>query len=106
VSGSYSFRININGLTAMVENTAVQNLSINPNPASGKAQISYTAEKDAVLKLQLYNSLGVCLKSLSAASKAGQNTLQLPVNGLAAGAYLLIVSDAGGAVSTFRFIVE
>jgi hypothetical protein len=87
---------------SVVEVKPVSEISIVPNPFSELTEVVLTAPlKDA--EMAIYNMMGQMVKR-----EAGINGQRVTLSreGLAAGVYLLRVSDGSGALSVRKFIVE
>ena len=74
-----------------------------PNPCTDKLYLEFTLEKGSDVKIQLYNSAGIEVSSMSASgSIAGPNKLAIDVSGQANGYYSIkITSDSYSKVIPF-----
>ncbi|MBF9222351.1 DUF4961 domain-containing protein [Hymenobacter ruricola] len=86
---------------------AVLRLTAAPNPSSSTAQLQYELPAPAAVTLTVQNLLGATVRTLSAAAPqaAGSHSLSLPVQGLAAGVYLVRLSTPQLS-QTIRLVVQ
>jgi trimeric autotransporter adhesin len=76
--------------TNVLENSNEFNLSLYPNPATSELNISFNLEKVSHVNLQLYNSLGQLVKTISDKKlHAGENKINFSTETLPAGVYYL-----------------
>lgn len=74
-----------NGKTEIAET-----LSIRPNPANSRAEIIFTAEKTAVVRVQVLNRAGACVLDLgNMRTEAGNTRIELPLQNLVPGLYFV-----------------
>ncbi len=82
------------------EATDLEIVQVVPVPAKDQLNISYTAINGELLQLNLYNTAGqVVLSKTLTASNNGLNSLQLELEGLLSGVYLLNVTNQERSVS-------
>ncbi|GAA4350684.1 hypothetical protein GCM10023185_08680 [Hymenobacter saemangeumensis] len=77
-----------------------------PNPARHEATLLLPALPARTVAVQLYNALGQSVLSLSFPTAEAGSTLRLPLQGLAAGVYILRISAGSGAPLTKRLVIE
>lgn len=69
---------------------STENISLYPNPSSGKTKINYDLEKPSEIKIELYNPLGEKLRMLlDAKEEAGSHEHEFDLSGLASGSYFV-----------------
>jgi spore coat protein A, manganese oxidase len=85
-------------------------LSIYPNPVSGPAILNYALPFDGQVKIQVFNSIGVLVRTLADESKTtGKYTMNLDFNSLTRGVYMAKITLRGNGpvqVYTARFVVN
>jgi hypothetical protein len=75
-----------------------------PNPASGRASLRVSLTRPAELAWELLDLQGRVLRADAPGRLTGENVLTLPLEGLAAGTYLVRVT-AGGRAYRERLVV-
>ena len=86
---------------------AVQNgLRVYPNPASDHVRISFTADDNSSVQIEVYDLGGRMVRSFSKDySASGEHTETIDLNGLATGSYVL-KSSIDGKVSASKLLVQ
>ncbi len=81
--------------TVSVEQVAllVDGLSIFPNPTNGDATIRFSVESASDMTINIYNSLGARVSHQNLGMVEGEQVLTAPTSGLAAGLYLVELTD-------------
>lgn len=101
---------NVQGLQIQNTNTQAQgyyattDLAISPNPASSFIQVSWEATQEADGQLQVLDITGRILRTYNYSSTEGYNTMDLTIDDLQSGVYLLSLQTENGAVTTKRFV--
>jgi hypothetical protein len=73
-----------------------ENISLYPNPASGKTKISYTLDKSSQVKIEIFNPLGEKLRTiLDAKQEVGNYEQEFDLLRLASGAYFFKIEFDG-----------
>jgi FAD synthase len=80
-------------------------MQVIPNPASNNANLVFDMLTDAKVLVSVTDVTGKVVKSLTANSTLGQNTININVNDLTAGIYFVSVS-ANNQKTTAKLIVE
>ncbi|CAN5493144.1 hypothetical protein BH11BAC1_BH11BAC1_14510 [soil metagenome] len=76
------------------QNKLMASLSISPNPATEKAELKYNLLENTNLQIQLYSLQGKLVRELfNGKCTKGENMLEVNTQLLAAGSYLIKVSD-------------
>jgi hypothetical protein len=87
------------------EPAEVKLLGTAPNPVRSRARVRYAVPEDREVRLQVYDVLGRRVETVAGAdAEAGRNEVQLSVEGLSSGVYVLRL-EAGEAVRTQRLTV-
>jgi hypothetical protein len=81
------------------------NSYIYPNPARGNTTLAIDLKNNANVEVTLTNMVGQTLKSTKSVAYAGANNIDIDVNGLAKGIYMINVK-VDGASSAKKLIVE
>ncbi len=76
-----------------------------PNPTHDVINIPVILSSKSSVKIDITNTLGQIVKTVSATDVAGEQTIQVKVNGFAKGMYFVTVT-ADGKASTAKFSVE
>ncbi len=100
---SYSFPPSALGLAENVE--ANVDLGVYPNPAQDMLHVDLSLKTDANYSIQMTNMLGQVVLEQSADLVQGNNTVDLDVNSLTPGVYVVAVKSGQSAVTT-KVIVE
>jgi len=88
-------------------NTGIKIISLNPTVINkGYAVLQVAAAKAGKLKLTVFDINGRLIQTKWSAVTAGSNVLRLDVATLAAGSYLLHVSDEDGSATTIRLLKQ
>ena len=77
-----------------------------PNPATASFRISYLGEKAGTLNVVVYDLTGRAIRQFAWIVQSGYNTLPVQMRDMPAGAYLVRVTDAAGAASTLRVVMQ
>lgn len=96
------------GSTSGVETLSniISSLRLYPNPASNNISIDITLEKKQKVEINLYNSLGQKLNAYRVLEgEMGENFLQIDVEQLPEGVYLVEILAGGKRAITQRFLV-
>jgi len=88
-----------------IEENNLNNIKLFPNPTANILNISFLANNDAELKLQVINSIGQILIHKQITISENQNYFSLPVDELATGTYMLSI-QSGNKFNHFQFIKE
>ena len=83
-----------------------QSLSAYPNPTSGKATVSFTADRNAKYTMKVVDMIGNILVNESISATEGFNTNEINLENVAKGIYLISVQTEGEEAQTMRLIVE
>jgi hypothetical protein len=89
----------ISGITAIgIGRIRTTQMSLYPNPISGQSsiQLRFMTEYTGQAWLQLYNSTGQQLTSVSVNCMSGENIFHIPVHTLIAGLYFIELKDISG----------
>jgi hypothetical protein len=70
---------------------AVENMRVFPNPATSRTKVDFDLFTDAKVVINLVNNSGQIVHSSSVTSKAGKIEYVIPLNGLAAGLYHVVL---------------
>jgi 1,4-alpha-glucan branching enzyme len=94
-------------LPTRVQATTALRLSAAPNPATGTTLVNYELPTPAAVTLTVQNVLGATVRTLATglSQSAGPHSLSLPVEGLAAGVYLVRLQTAQ-FTQTIRLVVQ
>ncbi len=84
---------------------SVNNSYIYPNPANNQATLSIDLKNNSTVELKLINMVGQVVTSSKTYAFTGANTINLDINGLAKGIYMVSVK-VDGASSTKKLIVD
>lgn len=85
---------------------STRNSVIYPNPAKGSAVLSIDLKDNASkIEVSVMNMVGQQVKSSQTSSQIGQNNINVDLNGLSQGIYMVNVK-VGGAISTKKLVVE
>jgi Secretion system C-terminal sorting domain len=94
----------VNGISENAIASAT-NSYIYPNPARGNTTLAIDLKNNANVEVTLTNMVGQVLKSTKKVAYTGSNNIDVDVNGLAKGIYMVNVK-VDGANSTKKLIVE
>lgn len=85
----------------------VETLSLRPNPAKDRAEISFTAEKATTVRVQVLNRTGVCVLDLgNIRTENGDTRIELPLQSLVPGMYFVILRGESVNLSSKLVIVR
>ena len=92
------FRTNFPLAVKRADAALTEELRITPNPASSKTNIEYSLTKQTSLSLQLYDCIGRIVRTIDIGNKpAGNHTISLSCDGLAAGVYRIAIKSSSSA---------
>lgn len=93
-------------VTSVTENTSINGVAIYPNPASTFAQLTFTLTEATNINASLVNVMGQKVAAINGGNFApGTHTVNLDINGLAAGVYFVNL-NTGNSVVTEKLIVR
>ncbi len=93
-------------LSSQRASAAVLQLTAQPNPAGSVAQLRYELPQAATVQVTVTNLLGATVQTLPASRQsAGTRTLELPLQNLANGVYLVRL-NAGAQQQSIRLVVN
>ena len=93
----------VNEVVGIQEITNVSQLEVFPNPTSDVLNVRYSLQNAEKLKFELYNSVGSLIQlEEQGVQPTGNYVKQIDTNPLAAGVYLLQISNISGVISTVR----
>lgn len=93
-------------ITSVAENTNIKGVSVYPNPASSFAQLTFTLTDATNINASLVNVMGQKVAAINGGNFApGTHTVNLDINGLAAGVYFVNL-NTGNSVVTEKLIVR
>ncbi|MFN0274675.1 MAG: T9SS type A sorting domain-containing protein [Chitinophagales bacterium] len=95
-----------NIITIFVVSEQLSNFILYPNPVIDVLYISFSAEQDAVSAIIITDMIGKEVLRMPVTISKGNTNLQIPTNGLAQGAYMLRISNAGYEHSISQFIKQ
>ena len=81
------------------------NYGLLPNPAKGNVSVSVKLVNANTIDVAVYNLVGQLVKSAKAEGQVGDNTINVNLDGLNAGIYMVKVS-ANGKTNTKKLVVE
>lgn len=93
-------------ITGVEETSAIDNISLYPNPTTDNATLVVEATKTAQLNLTVVNMMGQVVGSQTINAFAGKNIVQLNTDGLAQGVYSLVLRDSKGVAKVQRLIKQ
>lgn len=95
------------GYVGIAENAlnSASNSVIYPNPARNNAVLAIDMKNSSKVEISVMNMVGQQVKSTQAEGQIGQNNINVDLNGLSSGIYMVNVK-VGGASSTKKLIVE
>lgn len=76
-----------------------------PNPAKNNATLNINLENKAKVQIDVMNTVGQVVRSISTDAQIGENSINIELSGLASGIYLVNVK-ANNASSTKKLIIE
>jgi hypothetical protein len=93
-------------VTSVAENININGVSVYPNPASEFAQLTFTLTEATNISASLVNVMGQKVAAINGGNFApGTHTVNLDINGLAAGVYFVNLNTGNGMV-TEKLIVR
>lgn len=94
-------------VTGIAQNKAngLNSSEIYPNPAKNNAVVSLNLANTSKVQIQVMNTMGQVVKSTSTEGQAGANTVNLDLNGLATGVYMVNIK-VNNASTTKKLIIE
>ncbi|MDI9339662.1 MAG: T9SS type A sorting domain-containing protein [Sediminibacterium sp.] len=101
----------INNFTCLVniDETKTENNGVNyailPNPAKGNATVNVKLINAGAIDVAIYNMVGQVAKTIKTNGEVGENTVNLNLEGLSSGVYMVKVA-VNGKVTTKKLIVE
>ena len=81
------------------------NSSVFPNPAKNNATVKVNLNSTTKVQVQVLNTVGQVVKTVSAQGQAGSNSINVDLGGLASGIYLVSIK-ADNASSTKKLVIE
>jgi predicted Zn-dependent protease len=96
-----SCTIGINDITT----SAVNGLTVQPNPMSSEAKVTFTSEINAAAQVKIVNIVGSEVYSATINAKAGMNETTISKGNLPAGIYILSVGNNHGT-ATRKFVIS
>jgi len=109
ISGSFSgnsasIRINNNVIQSIKESALISDLSMYPNPASDKLNISLTNQKAENVSVKIINNLGQLVKAIELGKLTSINE-QIDLSGLSSGIYI-VKTTMGNASSSKKLVKD
>ncbi|MDE5544538.1 MAG: T9SS type A sorting domain-containing protein, partial [Bacteroidales bacterium] len=84
-----------------------ETLTLRPNPAKDRAEISFTAEKTAMVRVQVLNHTGACVLDLgNVRTETGNTRIELPLQNLVPGLYFVTLRGENVNLSSKLVIVR
>jgi len=93
-----------NGVKENAQNSANNSL-IYPNPASNNAVLAIDLKDNSNVDITVLNTIGQTVKTNKAQGQVGQNNINIDLNGLSTGIYLVNIK-VGNATSTKKLVVQ
>lgn len=85
--------------------SSLQNSVIFPNPASNQANLLINLNNESKINIEIFNTIGQLVKTVSAQGHLGENTIVMDLKGLNTGVYMVTVKN-NNASTTKKLIVE
>jgi len=105
VQAAVSLALNDVVATKINENSAGSfALKLSPNPASTVLRLNCESKNSADLSVEIYNSLGQSIRSMSASTELGKNESSIDVSELSNGLYFIKASD-GKSTDIIKIII-
>lgn len=82
------------------------NLAIAPNPASGITYASFTTEKAGKVTLNVVNSIGQVVRTVSQDVNSGSQKMVVPTDGLSTGVYMINLTLGNGSTVRGKVVVK
>jgi len=89
----------ITSATGINENNVVNSVSIFPNPTNQTATISFNVEKTALVKVEIFNAMGVLVQNESKTVSAGRQNLTFDGSNLSNGIYFVNITTGEQTIS-------
>ena len=89
-----------------IEDPAIQNIAIYPNPTSGRLNVSFSASGKEIYTLKVVDLIGNVLISKVNTTREGANVQELDLTGFAKGIYFLTIEREGAELKTIKISVE
>jgi len=94
------------GIESNAMSSSAKNSVIYPNPAKGSASLLINLnDNSGTVNIVITNVVGQQIKTIDAAARTGENTINLDLDGLTRGIYLVNVK-VGNAVGTKKLVVD
>lgn len=90
------FKLEYYAIAGVDEYSGIDDLSVYPNPATDKLNLSFSLAKSGNITCVLMDAMGKILKTEAHHSDAGENIFSMDVSGFAAGFYLLEIHTSKG----------
>jgi hypothetical protein len=74
-------------------------LMVNPNPFSDRLLVNIELQKEQIVKLDLYNSIGVLIWSTTQFLKIGDNSFEIPTDVTQSGLYILRIHSENNEIN-------
>lgn len=99
--------INLTSVTSLKDNSSfLSSLSLYPNPANEKLFVNFNLNENKTIALNIYDMLGKNVKTISSQNyTAGNQQIEIPVNGIERGVYILAL-DIEGQISNHKIIID
>lgn len=94
------------GINAIGSQSHSLEMSLSPNPSSGALNLAVTSESNASEQIIVTDLLGRTVMQENVNVVKGLNTINLDVNSLSTGTYILILRDGNYMMTSMRFIKE
>ncbi len=110
--GTYSLQVVANGNasdpisinvcpTEGIKNAAVtHSINVFPNPANGLVNLEFNSKSGGEYNVKLVNVYGQVVRSKNASAVTGENTYQLPLQGIPNGIYTVTIRNGDGVYTT------
>jgi PKD repeat protein len=93
-------------ITSVEETSAIDGVTVFPNPTTDNATLMVETSKTAQLNLTIVNMVGQVVDSQTVNAFTGKNMVQLNTNGLAQGVYTIVLRDSNGVAKVQRLIKQ
>jgi len=93
-------------ITSVEETSAIDGVTVFPNPTTDNATLMVETSKTAQLNLTIVNMVGQVVDSQTVNAFTGKNMVQLNTNGLAQGVYTIVLRDSKGVAKVQRLIKQ
>lgn len=94
------------GIATTGSQTLSQKMSLSPNPTNGALNVSVTSERNTSEQIIVTDLLGRTVMQENINVIEGLNTINLDVNSLSTGTYILILRDGNNQMTSMRFIKQ